>query len=72
MVVGIEVAGGLIDKERADDCDEEHEVAGEGEEDAHAIAVEALVGAAATVRAIVPVVVVTAAAGPFVGWRTPT
>jgi hypothetical protein len=66
MVVGVEVAGGLIDEEGADDGDEEHEVAGEGEEDTHSIAMEALVGAASTVGALVPVVVVATAAGAFV------
>jgi hypothetical protein len=70
-VVGVEVAGGLVDEESADDGDEEHEIAGEGEEYAHAIAMEALVGSAATVGAIVPVVVVSATAGAFIG-RWPT
>ena len=71
VVVGVDVAGGLVDEEGADDGDEEHEVAGEGEEDAHAVAMEALVGAAAAVGALVPVVVVASAAGALVGWRTP-
>ena len=70
VVVGVEVAGGLVDEEGADDGDEEHEVAGEGEEDAHAVAVEALVRAAAAVGTVVPVVAVAAAAGALVGWRT--
>ncbi len=71
MVVGVDVAGGLVDEEGADDGDKEHQVAGEGEEDAHAVAMEAFVGAAAAVGAIVPVVVVAPAAGAFVSWRTP-
>ena len=71
VVVDVDVAGGLIDEEGADDGDEEHEVAGEGEEDAHAVAMETLVGAAAAVGAFVPVVAVAAAAGSFVSWRTP-
>ena len=71
VVVGVDVAGGLVDEEGADDRDEEHEVAGEGEEDAHAVAMEALVGAAVAVGAFVPVVAVATAAGAFVSWRTP-
>src|SRR5271156_4673750 len=72
VIVGVDVAGGLVDEEGADDGDEEHEVAGEGEEDAHAIAMEALVGAAATVGSVVPVVAVATAAGALVGRRTST
>ena len=70
VVVGVEVAGGLVDEEGADDGDEEHEVAGEGEEDAHAVAMEAFVRAAAAVGAVAPVVVVATAAGAFVSGRT--
>ncbi len=71
VVVGVEVAGGLVDEEGADDGDEEHEVAGKGEEDTHAIAMETLVGAASTMGAFVPVVVVAPTAGALVsGWTT--
>jgi len=71
VVVGVEVAGGLVDEKSADDGDEEHEIAGQSEEEAHAIAMEALIGAAATVGTIVPVVVVSAAAGSLIGrWTT--
>lgn len=69
MVVDINVAGRLVDEEGADDGDKEHEVAGESEEDAHAVAMEALVGAAAAVGAFVPVVAVATAAGALVSWR---
>ncbi len=70
MVVGVDVAGGLIDKESADDGDEEHEIAGESEEDSESITMEALVGAAAAVGALVPVFAVASSAGTLVGWRT--
>src|SRR3981189_712048 len=70
VVVGVDVAGGLVNEKRADDGDKEHQVAGECEEDAHAVATETLVGAAAAVGAIVPVVVFASAAGALVSWRT--
>ena len=70
LVVGVEVSAGLADKEGADDGDEEHEVAGEGEEDAHAVAAEAFARALVTVGAFIPIVVVAPAAGTLVGWRT--
>ena len=70
VVVGVDVSGGLINEEGADDGDEEHEVAGESEEDTEAVAVESLVGAAAAVGALVPVVAVSSSAGALVGWRT--
>ena len=70
VVVGVDVTGGLIDEEGADDGDEEHQVAGECEEDAHAVAMKTLVGTAATVGAIVPAFAIASAAGAFVGWWT--
>ena len=65
-VVGVEVTGGLGDEEGADDGDEEHEIAGKGEEYGHAIAGEALARTAATLGAIVPVITFATAAGTFV------
>ena len=71
VVVGVDVAGGLVDEKSGDDGDEEHQVAGEGEEDAEAIAMEAFVGATMAVGSVVPVVAVAASAGAFVSWGTP-
>jgi hypothetical protein len=70
VVVGVDVAGGLIDEEGADDGDEEHQVTGEGEEDAHTVAVKTFVGAASAMGAIVPAFAIASAAGAFVGWWT--
>ena len=70
MVVGVDVAGGLIDKESADDGDEEHEIAGKSKEDAQSISMEALVGTAAAVGALVPVFAIASSAGTLVGGRT--
>lgn len=70
VVVGVEMAGVLADEEGADDGDEEHQVAGESEEDAHAVADEALARAAATVGTVVPVIVVAAATGALIGGRS--
>jgi hypothetical protein len=70
-IVGVDVSGRLIDEEGGNDGNEEHEIAGEGEEDAHAIAMKTFVGATAAIGAIVPVIAVAAAAGTLVGWRTP-
>ncbi len=65
-IVGVEVAGGLGHEENADEGDEEHEVAAQGEEEADAGLGEALPGAAATLGALAPVVAFAVAAGAFV------
>jgi hypothetical protein len=57
------VARALAHEECADQRDEEHEVAGEGEQDSEAVAGEELAGPATAVGAILPVVAVASAAG---------
>ena len=72
LVVSVVAAAGLRDKEGADDGDEEHEVAGESEEDSEAGAAKILARASTALGAIIPVVVVAATAGALVCRRTPT
>ena len=65
------MAAGLGDEEDADERDEEHEVAAEGEEESYACAGETFARAAASLGAITPVIAITVAAGTLIGWRTP-
>ena len=64
------MSAGFGDEEDADERDEEHEVAAEGEEESDACTGEAFARAAAALRAITPVVAITVAAGALVSWRT--
>jgi hypothetical protein len=57
------VAGALAHEEGADKRDEEHEIAGEGEEDSETVTGEELARAAAAVGAVIPVVAVASTAG---------
>ena len=68
--VAVEVAGGLAEEEGGDQRHEEHEVAGQSGEDAHAITHEQRAWAAAV--AMVPVFVATATAGGPTVDRRPT
>ena len=70
-VVGVEVAAGLGDEEDADQGDEEHEIATEGEEEADAGLGEAFAGAAMAGGAVAEVVAIAfaIAAGTLIGGR---
>jgi len=59
--VAIKVAGGLAEEESGHERHEEHEVAGQGGEDTHAVASEQ--GTWATAMTVVPVFVAATAAG---------
>ena len=71
MVVGVKVAARLGDEEDADEGDEKHEIAAEGEEKTDTCAGDAFVGTSMSAGAIVPVVAIafTVATGALVGWR---
>jgi hypothetical protein len=69
--VGVEVGCALGHEEDADDRHKEHEDRGQAEEQAEAQPVEALARPGAGTPALVGVVSVAAAAGPFVGGRAP-
>ena len=65
------MAAGLGHEENADEGDEEHEVAAEGEEHADAGLREAFAGTTATLGTVIPTVAVAVTAGAFVcGWAT--
>ena len=69
VLAGVEVAGTLAHEEGADQSDEEHEVAGKGEEDSETVAGEQFARAATAMGAIIPVVAVASSAGwPAVEW----
>ena len=70
VAIGVKVACGLADEEGADDSDEEHQVAGQSEEDTHAVAGEPLTRTAVATGAVTPVVVIASAASALIGRRT--
>ncbi len=66
VVIGVVATTGLRYEESADDGDEEHEIAGKGEEDGEPIPSEFFAWSTPTLGTIIPIVSIVTTAGAFV------